>query len=340
MAGQINIGDTWKNISAMNINIGDTWKSVAAAQVNIGDSWKTWWPTTASIDGKYIYLYNSAGTTLKSDDYGASFNNGGTVSAYYSDIACDGTGKYVLCDQGAPVKVSSNYGASYSRVTVTDGFAGMWVNRNGSVMVCGGSDGKIRISLTSGTTWGVLDLPGTAAYYGVCGNLNGNIQYYSGGNATIGGIYKSINYGSSYSTLLSGITNLRWCCCSGDGSYVTVAKSGGYLYVSNNSGQTFSTKCVSAKWYSVAMSLSGQYQIAGSEDDTLLYVSSNYGQTWTNKTIFSAPYYGVDCSGSGKIMVVGGWGGNSCYISTDYGQTWSTLSTTGNYAGVAINKYQ
>lgn len=66
MAGQINIGDTWKNISAMNINIGDTWKSVVAAQVNIGDSWKTWWPTTptytvgdVALGGVIAYIYNS-----------------------------------------------------------------------------------------------------------------------------------------------------------------------------------------------------------------------------------------------------------------------------------------
>ena len=38
---QINIGDSWKAISAMQINIGDTWKPVAGAQINIGDSWKT-----------------------------------------------------------------------------------------------------------------------------------------------------------------------------------------------------------------------------------------------------------------------------------------------------------
>lgn len=37
---QINIGDTWKEVSAAQINIGDTWKSVAGAQINIGDSWK------------------------------------------------------------------------------------------------------------------------------------------------------------------------------------------------------------------------------------------------------------------------------------------------------------
>jgi hypothetical protein len=38
---QINIGDAWKEVSAMKINIGDTWKEVAGAQINIGDSWKT-----------------------------------------------------------------------------------------------------------------------------------------------------------------------------------------------------------------------------------------------------------------------------------------------------------
>ena len=38
---QINIGDVWKEISAMQINIGDTWKAVAGMQINIGDAWKT-----------------------------------------------------------------------------------------------------------------------------------------------------------------------------------------------------------------------------------------------------------------------------------------------------------
>ncbi len=37
----INIGDAWKDVSAMQINIGDSWKAVAGAQINIGDAWKT-----------------------------------------------------------------------------------------------------------------------------------------------------------------------------------------------------------------------------------------------------------------------------------------------------------
>ena len=38
---QINIGDTWKTVSAAKINIGDTWKTVSGVKINIGDTWKT-----------------------------------------------------------------------------------------------------------------------------------------------------------------------------------------------------------------------------------------------------------------------------------------------------------
>lgn len=38
---QINIGDTWKEVSAVKINVGDTWKVVSGAKVNVGDTWKT-----------------------------------------------------------------------------------------------------------------------------------------------------------------------------------------------------------------------------------------------------------------------------------------------------------
>lgn len=38
---QVNIGDSWKDISAMHVNISDTWKEIAGAQVNISDTWKT-----------------------------------------------------------------------------------------------------------------------------------------------------------------------------------------------------------------------------------------------------------------------------------------------------------
>ena len=38
---QVNIGDVWKQTTAVQINIGDVWKTVTHAQINIGDTWKT-----------------------------------------------------------------------------------------------------------------------------------------------------------------------------------------------------------------------------------------------------------------------------------------------------------
>ncbi|MHA1302793.1 MAG: hypothetical protein ACTSQE_14745 [Candidatus Heimdallarchaeaceae archaeon] len=37
---QINIEDTWKEVSAIKVNVGDSWKDVESAKINIGDSWK------------------------------------------------------------------------------------------------------------------------------------------------------------------------------------------------------------------------------------------------------------------------------------------------------------
>lgn len=37
----INIGDTWKPVSARKINIGDSWKTVQSGQINVGDTWKS-----------------------------------------------------------------------------------------------------------------------------------------------------------------------------------------------------------------------------------------------------------------------------------------------------------
>lgn len=38
--GQINIGDSWKDIQNIKINVGDDWKQLVDGKINIGDVWK------------------------------------------------------------------------------------------------------------------------------------------------------------------------------------------------------------------------------------------------------------------------------------------------------------
>ncbi len=38
---QLNIGDTFKTVSAIQVNVGDSWKAITKGQVNLGDTWKS-----------------------------------------------------------------------------------------------------------------------------------------------------------------------------------------------------------------------------------------------------------------------------------------------------------
>ena len=38
---QLNVGDSWKDVTAVKLNVGDTWKSVTKVQINVGDTWRT-----------------------------------------------------------------------------------------------------------------------------------------------------------------------------------------------------------------------------------------------------------------------------------------------------------
>lgn len=63
MALKINIGDSWKDMSAMKINIADTWKPVTAGYINIGDSWKRFFYSGFTITSNtrlYYKLDNNA----------------------------------------------------------------------------------------------------------------------------------------------------------------------------------------------------------------------------------------------------------------------------------------
>ena len=37
---KLNVGDSWKTVTAVKVNVGDSWKPVTKVQVNVGDTWK------------------------------------------------------------------------------------------------------------------------------------------------------------------------------------------------------------------------------------------------------------------------------------------------------------
>jgi hypothetical protein len=122
------------------------------------------------------------------------------------------------------------------------------------------------------------------------------------------------------------------------------------LYVSTDTGVTFTAKDSERKWRGVAMSASGQYQTATVEkaydEETEsfygggMFVSTNYGDTWT--LVKDAPEgEGVDwnscaVSEGGQRQAAAVYGGG-VYTTDDYGVTWTNRTTTRNWGAVAMS---
>jgi hypothetical protein len=89
----------------------------------------------------------------------------------------------------------------------------------------------------------------------------------------------------------------------------------------------------SVAWKGIAVSGSGQYQIAVAS--TGIYVSADYGATWTAQ-LASLAYVSPGISKSGQYMTVPVIGGN-LYVSSDFGQTWLPEAPALNWYNVSIS---
>jgi hypothetical protein len=137
--------------------------------------------------------------------------------------------------------------------------------------------------------------------------------------------------------------------CSEDGSIQLAAILVNGVYLSTNSGATWSqvsnTNLPTYNNYrSVAMSSDGSIQLAATTGDGV-YLSTNSGATWSqvSNTNLSTDnnYRSVAMSSDGSIQLAGTLG-DGVYLSTNSGATWSQVSNTNlptdnNYTSVAMS---
>jgi hypothetical protein len=141
--------------------------------------------------------------------------------------------------------------------------------------------------------------------------------------------------------------NFRGAAISEDGNYISAisdwnAASDANIYVSNDSGYTWTTIETGYYWESISMSRDGRYQTAvtsniGVGSVGLIYVSSDYGVTWGEPTAPRLVWRTVSVSNSGEYQTAGTDNGK-IYRSIDYGANWS-LSVGGSLTitGITIS---
>lgn len=152
-------------------------------------------------------------------------------------------------------------------------------------------------------------------------------------------IYLSHDYGKTWSINYVG-SNLRAISMSADGSRITAVTYFDYIYVSIDYGFSFTSKSSVLAYVNVAMSSTGQYQIASTWafSGGKVYFSSDYGETWLDKTPFSLvlDWKGVTISSDGsKLTVAAAY--EYIYISSDYGATWTQKANSREWESVVMS---
>jgi photosystem II stability/assembly factor-like uncharacterized protein len=128
---------------------------------------------------------------------------------------------------------------------------------------------------------------------------------------------------------------------SAEGTKLAAISSGGGIYTSPDSGNTWTLATnapLSAQWVSVSSSADGAKLIAA--EGGLIYTSADSGLTWATNNVPSVLWTSVASSGDGRVLVAGAPFAQAPYVSTNFGSKWSSAplpANDKNYATVSAD---
>jgi photosystem II stability/assembly factor-like uncharacterized protein len=291
-----NNGSTWTTSTAMSTNgLSVTGRNVATSangqyiavvstsqyvlvSNNFGKSWKSvsgmanGSPIAVSMSssGQYLNLILSSMEVYSSNNHGVSFFPTTSGSQAFSAVTTSGNGLIVaaVCAQGHIFR-SLNSG-----VTWTPPFYD-WVDiassKNGSYRIAvSGYTFQDLVYMTSngGETWTQVELPNhqwtAVACDSTCEHMVITSMY-------LGYMYFSNNFGSSWSLVVLPIganSVLQDAALSGSGQYIAICVNNGYIFTSEDYGQTFTQRDSSG--------VSNCWSISSSESGEDVYAISDY----------------------------------------------------------------
>jgi len=264
------------------------------------------------------------------------------ASGQWDTIACsaDGTKVYAVVQGGI-------YASTDSGVT--------WAGRNGSqdwdYVTCSADGTKLLASTgdylpvftstDSGTNFTERSYGLETPVYSLASSADGTkLVLAASGND----IFTSTDSGATWvdqAASLGLLDNVSWSsvACSTNGTQiVATAKTAGFtlgwIYISADSGETWTPRAFTNFWQSVASSADGTKLVAAGFGGQL-YTSTDSGTNWTPRA-FSTNWRAVASSADGTKLVAAVYNGQ-IYTSTDSGTNWTAGDTNRAWRAVACS---
>ena len=261
----------------------------------------------------------------------------------YTQTVCSATGQYIATIGDDSIRVSSNYGVTWTVTTQGGGgsYPQLAISADGAVIAVCAS--PIAVSTNYGATWS-----NTPAFNGgnnaVCVSSNGSVMYATGGGAT--DVYVSSNTGATWTQTASigAVTTNRAVSlsCSSNGSVVLLLTQSANMVVSSNYGASWTTTSLggtNSPYATVSPDGLTIYAAAGSFPS----VSSNNGVTFSNLTnAGSRSWSGPPMVNSNASVVIVPQGSN-LWIATgspvNTSSTWTSVTTPVGFSGLMSCSY-
>jgi hypothetical protein len=278
---------------------GSTWSNIKNQYVPIGSSIRS---MDVSSDGSIIVIAESGGYVWRSTNFGNSWAKMpqiGNFAVTWQAVSVSGTGQRIILFNGQDRYISSNTGASFTKITDANyGSVGsMSASDDGSVILLVDTnnfnpcDSGVYISKNSGTTFSQItsNLPTS------CGSGSSVSSVAVSGDASTlvassyGKTLVSQNAGASWnqSTLPAGASGGNSLAISNDGSRMAMMRSSNSPLTSVDFGATFKASDTfagaSSNWLSIVSNWSGERLYMAGDNGLYtsvineLLVTSNYG---------------------------------------------------------------
>lgn len=263
-----------------------------------GMSSGNWTASAISSNGQVMLVVGSGLNIYASINYGNSFSAGTGVEAKaWTAAAMSSSGQHMAAAyKNGGIFYSTNFGSTWLSATGSSAvwYTGLACSSNGKIFYASVYNGNIQYSSNYGESW--LSYPSVPTsnptmapgpdtrpftyrnWSSIVTSQSGQYVVVAEGN---GPIYRSTNYGASFSATSSGSGEWMSVASSGTGQYVAAGMNLGYIYLSNDFAASWSpaVQMYRMQWYSVAISENGQNITAAVYGGTI-YFSCDFGASW------------------------------------------------------------